>query len=228
MFILRYPSVIPRSIEGRSGSRRLTRLFAGAVAAVGLVLAGAALATPDAATWRRQTLVGDNARHFFRYVASGEQPGTYYSYSRSLRLEKVRKADLRVMETFVLQNVTYSQDAQSERWSQVSAPVRPFDLSRYLRSNEVHIAFAEDLFLHRTFAIDSTGVWEVFEDGPIQIATRKELERQIPLLGEDPTVAGIESCGPESDTYLRIWSGSAGWDSDWSEDLLLVRRSVLR
>ena len=53
------------------------------------------------------------------------------------------------------------------------------------------------------------------------MATRKELERQIPTLGENSRVVGIEETGGilGEDFYVRIASGSPAWDVDWSEDL---------
>ena len=205
--------------ERRASQSATGILFAGL-----LVLGAVARATPEAATWRRQTLIGDNGRHFFRYVTISDHPGLYYTYSRTLRLEKVRKSDFRIVESVVIQRSTYSQDMNTERWSDVADSVASFDLPRYLRANHVALAFADDLVHSRTFAIDSAGVWEVFEDGRIQLATRKELERQIPMLGEDPRVVGIEETSPirSEDFYLRIESGSAAFDADWSEDLLLV------
>jgi hypothetical protein len=206
--------------------RRAFHAVMGALLAGLLVLAEIAMATPEEATWRRQTLLGQNAEHFFRYVTASVQPGSYYAYSLSLRLEKVRKSDLRVVESVLLRDVSYSQHPDSVRWSETSAPVPPFDLPRYLKANRVAMAFADDLIHYRTFAIDSAGVWEVFEDGREQLATRKELERQIPALGDDPRVVGIEGTAPRSgrdDWYLRIESGSSDLDTDWSEDLLIIR-----
>ena len=124
-----------------------------------------------------------------------DHPGSHYKYSRTLRIEKVRESDIRVVESFLLRDVAYSQDLNTPRWSEVSGPVPSFDLSSYLRANEVALAFPSDLVDFRTFAIDSAGVWEVFEDGRIQLATRKELERQIPTLGENSRVVGIEETG---------------------------------
>jgi hypothetical protein len=195
-----------------------------------LILSAIARATPEAATWRRQTLIGENAGHFFRYVTVSDHPGIYYRYSRTLRLEKVRKSDLRVVESILLRSVTYSQDPNTERWSEAADSVASFDLPSCLRANHVALAFANDLVHFRTFAIDSTGVWEVFEDGRIRLATRMELKRQIPMLGEDPRVVGIEETSPinSGDFYLRIESGSTAFDADWSEDLLLVRGVELR
>ena len=79
--------------------------FRSAVLAGLLVLAEIAGATPDAATWRRQTLVGQNAEYFFRYVAVSDHPGSHYKYSRTLRIEKVRKSDIRIDESFMVKDV---------------------------------------------------------------------------------------------------------------------------
>jgi hypothetical protein len=137
---------------------------------------------------------------------------------------------MRVMEQFPLRDVAYSQDMDTEIWSERSVTLPPFDLSGYLRANAVHLAFATDLI--RTFAIDSSGVWEVFEDGRVELAGRADLLRQIPDLGEDPRVAGIEETdyipapGAKSYRYLRIWSNTAAGDMNWSEDLLFVNKNV--
>jgi hypothetical protein len=204
---------------------RVSPTVTGTLLAGLLMLTAIARATPEAATWRRQTLIGENAEDFFRYVTLGDHPGFYDTYSRTLRLERVHKSDLRILESVVLERVTNSQDLKTERWSDAADSVASFDLPGYLRANHVALAFANDLVHFRTFAIDSAGVWEVFEDGRIQLATRKELERQIPMLGEDPRVVGIEETSPVGgeDFFLHIESGSAAFDADWSEDLLLVR-----
>jgi hypothetical protein len=209
--------------------RRASGNVTGVLLAGMLMLAAIARATPEAATWRRQTLIGENAQYFFRYAAISDHPGSNYKYSRTLRLEKVRKSDLRVVESILLRSVTCSQDPNTERWSEAADSVASFDLPGFMRANHVALAFANDLIHFRTFAIDSAGVWEVFEDGRTKLATRKELKRQIPMLGEDPRVVGIEETSPinSEDFYLRIESGSAAFDADWSEDLLLVRGTEL-
>jgi hypothetical protein len=197
-----------------------------------LLIAAEATATPNAATWRRQTLVGENADFFFRYVTVSENPAEYYSYTRSLRLEKVRKSDLSVVDRVPLREVAYSQDANTGVWREHSVTPPPFDLGAYLTRNTVHLPFSDDLI--RTFAIDSSGVWEVFEDGRVQLAGRSDLLRQIPNLGEDPRVVGIERTdyeprpGGKAFVYLRVWSNSAAGDADWSEDLLLINSLVLK
>lgn len=189
-------------------------------------------ATPNAATWRRQTLIGENAGYFFRFVAVSENPASYYRYRRTLRLEKVRKVDVRVVEQIPLRDATYSQNLETDLWSELSETLPPFDLSEYLRINAVHIAFADDLI--RAFAIDSSGVWEEFEDGRVRLADRQDLLGQIPNLGEEPRVVGIENTdfqpvqGGKGYVYLHIWSNSASSDADWSEDVLLVDRGVFR
>lgn len=196
------------------------------------MVATSAMATPEAATWRRQTLVGENAGYFFRYVTISEYPADYDHYRRTLRLEKVSKSDLGVVEQIPLRDVAYAQDLHTSHWSEHSVALPPFDLSGYLARNAVHLPFSDDLI--RTFSIDSSGVWEVFEDGRVRLAGRSDLRRQIHDLGDDPRVVGIERTDYEPDAggkafvYLRIWSNSAAGDADWSEDLLLVDGLLLR
>jgi hypothetical protein len=203
------------------------------VIAIALALiVGEAVATPGAATWRRQALVGENAEYFFRYETISENPASYYSRRRTLRLEKVRKSDLSVVESVPLRDAAYSQDPNTGVWSERSEMPPPFDLGGYLTRNAVHLPFSEDLI--RTFSIDSSGVWEVFEDGRVELANRSELLRQIPELGDEPRVVGIERTdykperGGKSFLYLRIVANSASDEADWSEYLLLVNSLVFR
>jgi hypothetical protein len=195
------------------------------------MLAAEVVATPQVATWRRQTLVGENAEYFFRYVTVSQKL-LNHSFRETQRLEKVRKSDLRVADQAVLRDVVYAEDMESGVWSERSEALPPFDVAGYLTRNAVHLPFSNDLI--RTFSIDSSGVWEVFDDGRVELVGRADLQRQIPKLGEDPRVVGIESTSYEpgedgkSYLYLRVWSNSAADDVDWSEDLLLVNRRVFR
>lgn len=198
---------------------------------IGLVLLpSTAVATPDSATWHRQVLIGENAECFFRCVTISDYPGSYYSHRRTLRLEKVRKSDLRILEQVPLRDVSYSEDPITGAKRERSETLPAFDLAGYLTRSAVHLPFAEDLI--RTFSVDTSGVWEVFEDGRVELAGHVDLMMQIPHLGEEPRVVGIEKtdyepgAGEKAFFYLRIWSNSASDDDDWSEDLLLVNRFV--
>jgi hypothetical protein len=62
--------------------------------------------------------VGQNPEYFFRYVEVSEHPGSYYTYSSTLRLEKVRKEDLRIVKSVLLRDVTYSEHPDTLRWSE--------------------------------------------------------------------------------------------------------------
>lgn len=190
------------------------------------------MATPGAAIWRRQVLVGENSEFFFRYVSVSENLPNHYSFRRTQRIEQVRKSDMSVVERVSLRDVTYAQDMDSGVWNERSVALPPFDLAGYLTSNAVHLPFSDDVI--RTFSIDSTGVWEEFDDGRVELVGSADLRRQIPNLGDDPRVVGIESTdfepvkGGKAYLYLRVWSNSTASDADWSEDLLLVNRLVFR
>ena len=81
-------------------SKRLYHLVRGLMAVA--VLFSIAHATPEPAAWRRTMLLGDSDEYFFRYVTDSVHPGSYSTYSRTLRLEKVRKSDDRVVQSVPL------------------------------------------------------------------------------------------------------------------------------
>jgi hypothetical protein len=223
---------VPRAVKqpGRTPDKPEVR-YLGIIIALAMLTAEAT-ATPNAATWRRQTLVGENAEYFFRYVTVSENPAEYYSFRRTLRLEKVGKSDLRVVEQVPLRDVSYVQDMETDVWNEHSAKLPPFDLSGYLTRNSVHLPFSDDLI--RTFSIDSSGVWEVFDDGRVKLADRSDFHKQIPNLGGDPHIVGIERTdyepikGGKAYLFLKVWSNTAASDADWSEDLLLVNSLVFK
>lgn len=209
-------------------SKRLSHLVRGLLAVA--VLFSIAHATPEPSDWRREVLLGDNDDYFFRFVTDSFHPGSHYTYTRALKLEKVRKSDARVVRSVLIRNVHYSQHPDSLHWSEASDSLPPFDLTTYLRENRVDLAFPSELIQVRAFKIDSGGVWEVLHEGRVRLATRRELDRQIPSLGEHPRVVGIEQTGPDpsKDFYLLIDSGDESWDDDWAEDLLMIHGKLLR
>ncbi len=209
-------------------SKRFLHLLRGLLAAAAFF--SIAHASPEFGAWRQEILIGDNEEFFFRYVTDSVHPGSYYICTRTLRLEKVRKTDAHVMKTYLLRKVHYSQHPDSLRWAEASDSLPAFDLTSYLRDNRVELAFPSELIHARVFRIDAGGVWEVLRDGSVRLATRRELERQIPSLGEHPRVVGIEQTGPDSgkDLYLLIDSGDESWDDDWDEGLLVIHGGKLR
>ena len=113
-----------------------------------LALAATATASPDAATWRRQSLLGEDAEYFFRYVTVSENPHTHYAFRRTQRLEKVRKSDLSIAEHFTLRDVAYTQDMESGVWIERPVMLPPFDLAGYMTRNAVHLPFSDDAIQH--------------------------------------------------------------------------------
>lgn len=212
-----------------SSTERVLRRTMSALActvALGVFGASESQATPEPATWLRQVLIGENPTRFFRYVTIHDHPGTHYAYSETLRVQAVRKTDLRVAEDSLVRVTDYSQDYETRVWSTHEEPTPPFDLGGYLRRHGVFLAFAESMA--RRFEIDTTGVLEVFEDGRVELLSRADLNRQIPDLGEEPRVVGIEWTQmtlPDGSTafyYLRIQSNTAAVDDYWSERLAIV------
>lgn len=198
-----------------------------------LATAGAtpAVATPDAATWIRHTLVGENDSCFVRQVTVEDHPPSYDEFSVSARLERARKSDLRVVETVPIRDVKYTRDVDAVKWTGTEQELPTFDLAGYLRRHDLLPAFADDLVENRKWAIDEKGVWEVFEDSRERVATRAEYLRQRPVRERDgwsgARVVGLERTrAAEFSNYEQVWlriaDGNSATDAPWTEWLLMV------
>ena len=188
--------------------------------------------TPEASQWHRETLIGENASVFLRFVSVRDQPGSSYSFAETLRVEVVRKADLRVVKNYRIHMADFEDSSADGHWSVIEEPQPAFDLSKLLRVNKVWLAFSDDL--QRSFEVSESGVNEVFEDGKIQLLSGPELMRQIPMLGSEPRIAGIETTalvqpnGESACHYLLLRMNSAAMDDDWSEYVLMIPGGRLR
>ena len=201
------------------------------VALLGILAPRVAHATPEAAEWHRETLVGENRDFYFALRATRTYPGSYYAYSEELSLVKVAKANRSIAETVTLQRRECSQDFQTEAWTCGDDSIPQFDLGAYLRHHAVRIPFAEDW--PQDLRIDSAGVYLNVEDVRATVLPWDALQRQLPDLGDEPRIVGLEATqarlldGAEALYFCRVQSNTTAIDDDWSEDLLLVPEALV-
>jgi hypothetical protein len=77
---------------------------------------GPAWASPTAATWRREILLGTNAEHYFVWVAEWGQPGSYFGASASVMMEKRRLWDSEVVEDTLVYSMRYLDEGADGSW----------------------------------------------------------------------------------------------------------------
>jgi len=198
---------------------------AGVIAAMAFWGALAAHATPDRAFWYRETLLGENDSCFFRLVSIRDQPGSYYSYADTQRVEEVRKRDGRVLASTPVLRALASSDFDTNQWTVRYDTLAAFDLAGYLRAHRVAAAMRADY----PIVCDARGLRATYRDGDVLVMSRAEILRRAPRLEVDFALAGIENTGNLSDgglddwIYLRFVSGSDSYDTDNIEYLIPIQ-----
>lgn len=203
--------------------------------AIGLLATAAAphasTATPDAANWHRETLLGDNDDSYFQYVTWSFHPGSYYAYRQTYALQRISKATLEVLEEIPLREVSYLAPNAGDQWVATEKELPPFDLPAYLRANDVHHAFAESR--DPELEISRVGLFLVVRGLRELVMERDSLDARIPGLGEGPLVLRQETTrlpvprGKRRPTYWTVVSNTACGDDNWSEGLLMIDGDVL-
>lgn len=210
------------------------RLRVALAIAIGLLAAAlprAAVASPDAANWHRETLLGDNDDSYFQYVTWSFHPGSYYAYRQTCALQRISKATREVLDEIPLREVSYLAPNAGDDWIATEKELPPFDLPVYLRANDVHHAFAESR--EPELEISRAGLFLVVRGFRELVMGRDSLDARIPGLGNDPRVLREEMTrlpvprGKRRPTYWTVVSNTACGDDNWSEDLLMIDGDVL-
>ena len=218
------------------------RFFCVAVGTITCVitLSVRSIATPDAAKWHRETVLGENATEFFVLRAEWWHGPWYYSYSERIELERINAEDLTVQETWLLKCGGGSQDLATNVWSYKSCDSADVDLGDVLHDVELHPVFSPEFLPEEfskgltpeSFEIDSSGVWLWRSGRRALVVTQDELRRQIPDLHAKPVIVGrVRGTwkGPPPREYLSVRSGlGASSDVDWFEDVLVVPFEQIR
>ena len=201
----------------------MLRTFALRVTLCWLALPFAVQATPTAGSWRRTTVLGDNATDAFLFRNEWSQPGSYYCASEKVSIGRVRLSDWAEQETWVLRHVAYGQDMRTFEWQMADHDSSSVDLAEILRRFKVRPAFAES---SPSFGIDSSGVWVEANDRRLVLITTEALRQQIPDLSWEPSVVRLDKTNSwaygHGYYYPTIRSGACAGDVNWFEDVLAV------
>lgn len=193
---------------------------------------GTALATVSPASWRREILLGSNRDSYFVWVLRwSRREGEAYPYHDSITLERRSLVDQSTLERHEVSaaRVAYDDDAQPLNRTPDLVPL--FDLTSYLRENEVSPAFSDDW-----------GCGASFRDGALvltkgnavaTILDADEVKTRLGVWGEDARVVGgcqvvwTDEKQPRVSFYT-VQLNEPAEDVDWLELVLPVPADKVR
>lgn len=195
-----------------------------------LLLLGATPATgcPSAATWYRESLLGENGSHAFVLATAMINEGSYY---RSRELQSLLRIDKRtgaVVDSILIREVVIDSDPSTFVRSLREASMPSFDLPAYLRVHGTYGSFSQDP--EDQAELDSTGLYiQVGERREVLVPSSAIRARFLPsgepdtiaLLGAEFTMA-LPDSGLSRMIHYRVCSSPAGSDVPSSEVLSMV------
>lgn len=211
----------------RSAFTRL-RLAAWIALVLLLPLATRVAGSPGAATWYRESLLGENGSHYFLLASTMVNEGTYYRDRELQRILRIDKRSGAVVDSILVRSSEHLVDAATMARSAREEDLPPFDLAGYLRGHGTHAPYSQDPEFQAE--LDSTGLYLQLEDRREVLVATATIRRpflpspepdEIALLGAEFTLAHPDS-GVSRMTYYRIRSFPAGSDVSSSEILIMV------
>jgi len=184
--------------------------------------------TPYAATWYRETLLGENGSHYFVLATRMVNEGTYYRSRETQIVFRFDKRSGAIADSVRVRSVEFHVDDGTNALSVHEEGGTTFDLAGYLRAHATHAPYSEESEFMAE--LDSTGLY-VESDNRRQVVVPMATIRarflpsrepeELALLGAEFTMARPDS-GLGRMTYYRVRSYPAGSDASSSEVLVMV------
>jgi hypothetical protein len=192
-------------------------------------VAVSARATPNAATWRRELLLGSNKDSYFVWVLKWGQGGYSHTYGAGMALERRSLHDRTVLESHDVLRFGASNLENPREWKRTPGDVAAFDIVAYLREQEVSPSFSQDYAFGAELREGALVLVE--GDHAALLLGPSELEAQLSLpLAEMREVRVVPTCQvtdtnrhhTEETWFYTLQFNSPSIDDDWSEVLLVV------
>lgn len=210
-----------KDVETMSILKRATFGFV----AIVLLLPSLSSATPGAASWRREVLLGANDDFYFVWVAKWSQPGSHYTSRESVTVHTAR-FDNNVAVDSVLVLAAHHTFIQSQGpWEASYSELPQFDLAQFLSENRIRPAFTSEW--PKDVAIEDGALVVRGEFGSKVVLTRSEIGELVPSIGRDPhivqcqRVRRMNRSGPLV-LFFTIRFNTSHDDDDWTEVLIPV------
>ena len=195
-----------------------------------LAAASSATATPGASTWYRESLLGENGSHYFVLESRWINTGTYYGHTEFQRIVMRSKYTDAIEDTVLVRKTVFTTDAGTGERSVTEEATPSFDLAAYVRAHSIQMPFGMEL--HPVPRLDGSGLFQLYEDGRVDILSIEQIRERIPPGGEIERLeflgAEFTSATPDSGlrpmSYYRISSFPAGSDVDGSEIIIRAHR----
>lgn len=191
-------------------------------------LAQPASASPGAATWYRESLLGENGSHAFVLTTTMINEGSYYRFRELQNLLRIDKRSGAVVDSILIRDVVIYSDPSTSVRSLREEQTPSFDLPAYLRVHGTYGSFSQDP--EDQAELDSTGLYLPVGDARVVLVSISAIRARflpscepnaVALLGADFTLA-VPDSGLSRVTYYRISSSPAGSDIPSSEVLIMV------
>lgn len=211
------------------GSHRARFCRLARIAVILLVnLAQPASASPGAATWYRESLLGENGSHAFVFTTTMINEGSYYRFRELQNLLRIDKRTRAVVDSILIRSVVIYSDPSTSVRSLREERTPSFDLPAYLRVHGTYSSFSQDP--DDQAKLDSTGLYIPVGMARVVLVPIATIRARFQPSGEPDAVAllgaeftlAVPDPGLSRMTYYRICSSPAGSDVPSSEVLIMV------
>lgn len=180
-------------------------------------------ATPSAATWQRESLIGCNEKYFYTFILERNNPASYFEYTETFSLAQYEIAGGKLTNKTVIRKTRHVDKQADGHWVTEEQQTNAFDLNQFLsKDNLVYIfpaARSETQWL-----VQAEGIYLQGDKGKAILVPKSNLATTVPWFNAYSRIAGLYELNNNYYVLLEQGDelGSRSLDNDFQQTIIVV------
>lgn len=184
-------------------------------------------ATPNSHTYRREVLIGYDAKNFYSLHLVRENPGNYYYYTESLSLRKTKLDSGKLLKEIKLRKTSHNDPNADQNWQQHEVFQNEFNLTKFLTKHQVSYIFcSQEPYYPNQFLLTDQGLVMSKQSHSVILLTKAQLKKRVPGFDKETKLDNNSFCYGGDYTYFAFETGTLE-DNDFYKSYIPISQKTL-
>jgi hypothetical protein len=180
-------------------------------------------ATPSAAIWQRESLIGSNDKYFYTFLLERNNPATYFEYTETFSLAQYEIASRKLVNTTVIRKTRHVDEQADGNWVKTEQQTKAFDLNQFLTKANLNYAFPADSG-DTQWLMQADGIYLQGDKGKVILVPKADLTTKVSWFNAYSKIAGLYEL--KNNYYVLLESGDElggrSLENDFQQTIIIV------
>jgi len=180
-------------------------------------------ATPSAATWQRESLIGCNEKYFYTFIMERNNPASYYEYTEIFSLAQYEIANSQLVNKTVIRKTRHADKQADGHWVKEEQQTNAFDLNQFLSKDNLVYIFPADMS-ETQWLVEADGIYLQGDKGKVILVPKSDLATKVPWFNAYSRIAGLYEINNNYYVLLEQGNelGGRSLENDFQQTIMVV------